>query len=243
MMATCFDPTLMTDDVLVAYSFDPEAVDTAVQSHIQDCVACQEILSTIEQMNTAFIRFDCPTGKQLFEYTIGLLAPADAQAIVSHLQTCTLCQDEYTQVQSTSLPELVPTSPFKALSTLPRLIASLISVALAPPLQPMTQTRAAEVSGEDIIQEYATDALMLSLRQPFGIIPIVIYGGLSAGDGVIARLLHAGSATIAHEVVIHDDAFTFDTITPGVYDLEVICTDRIVTVATLSIPLSNPSEQ
>jgi len=241
MMANCFDPTLMTDDVLAAYSLDPSATDAAVRSHVQQCAVCQEILSTLERENTALIRFDCPSGKRLFEYAVGLLDPVDADVVASHLQICTRCQDEYTQVQSASFPETVATSPFKALSTLPRLVASIVSAAFGSQLQPVSQTRSAKE--EDVIQEYEAGTLMLSLRQLAGTTPIVMHGGLSTGDGVIARLLHAGGTTVAHEVVIQGDAFTFDEVMPGTYDLEVICTDRIVMVATLSIPLHGPSEQ
>ncbi len=97
-MMDCLHEIAPTDEELVAFALDDEALPEEAQSHLAQCEVCQQRLARYQQSHTWLVarlyRSQCPDGMQLSLYCGGEVSPEERQRIASHLLDCPLCMAE-----------------------------------------------------------------------------------------------------------------------------------------------------
>ena len=139
----CSAPPPLTDDQLSAALDAVE--DDGVRSHLVRCAFCAGRLAharALEQRGAgALYRWDCPPAAALRDYHMGLVGPADAATLASHVQRCPRCAAELNELAvflgPDAAPPLTPSRPPapRAWPGLRELVASLMPRAAGPALR------------------------------------------------------------------------------------------------------------
>jgi hypothetical protein len=96
----CKNSIAPTDEELLRFALDGEALSTEAQDHIEGCETCQRRLATYRQANTFLLshlyRSECPTGEELSMYCAGydFLPEEKRIGIANHILDCPLCAAE-----------------------------------------------------------------------------------------------------------------------------------------------------
>ena len=113
-MMDCLNSIAPTDEELISFALDREALPEEANNHLKQCETCQRRLARYEQANAFLIsrlyRSQCPSGEQLSFYSADLLPADQRMRIANHVLDCPLCAAEvaetrgFLQVQDIELP-------------------------------------------------------------------------------------------------------------------------------------------
>src|SRR5689334_4780483 len=145
----CLHEAAPSDEMLVGFALDGEALPENEQKHIEHCPTCQKRLAGYQQSHEAlvarFYRSLCPPGTDLCLYAMGLLSKQERQKIADHLAYCALCSDEveesYSFIQSWPVQVTIPAHPQTPL--IRRIFAALVP---HPQLQLVLRSETQELS-------------------------------------------------------------------------------------------------
>jgi hypothetical protein len=94
----CFDSDAPTDEDLLAFALDDEALPDAKRVHLEQCSICRQRLTSYQKLNDGLVshlyRSRCPNGMQISLYCEDLLPINERMRIASHLLECPLCAIE-----------------------------------------------------------------------------------------------------------------------------------------------------
>ena len=98
MTMDCQNSIAPTDEELLSFALDGEALPGAARTHLEQCATCQQRLTRYEQANAYLIshlyRSQCPTGEQISLYCADLLPEDERMRIATHVLECPLCAAE-----------------------------------------------------------------------------------------------------------------------------------------------------
>jgi hypothetical protein len=94
----CFDSVAPTDEELLAFALEDEALPEAKRLHLEQCSICRQRLAAYHEVNTGLIshlyRRFCPGGTQISLYCADLLSIDERMRIAAHILECPLCAIE-----------------------------------------------------------------------------------------------------------------------------------------------------
>ncbi len=94
----CLNSLAPTDEELISFALDDEALPTEANNHLQQCETCQKRLARYKQANTYLFshlyRSQCPSGQELSLYCADLVPEEDRIRIANHVLDCPLCANE-----------------------------------------------------------------------------------------------------------------------------------------------------
>src|SRR5258707_1069238 len=95
MTMDCQNSIAPTDEELLSFALDGEALPDAARTHLEQCATCQQRLARYEQASAYLIshlyRSQCPTGEQISLYCADLLPENERTRIATHVLECPLC--------------------------------------------------------------------------------------------------------------------------------------------------------
>jgi hypothetical protein len=129
----CFDSVAPTDEELLAFALEDEAMPEVKRLHLEYCSICQQRLTNYQEINAGLVshlfRRLCPNGTQISLYCAELLPGDEQMRIAAHILECPLCAIEVADTrrfmrEAPPIPEPVATSsPFAAIR---RVVGSLV---------------------------------------------------------------------------------------------------------------------
>lgn len=110
----CMQPLAPTDEELLSFALDGEALPKEAKHHLEHCETCKHRLARYEQANTFLLshlyRSQCPSSEQLSFYCAELLPQEERIRVANHILDCPLCFAEaqesrsFLRVQDVPLP-------------------------------------------------------------------------------------------------------------------------------------------
>ena len=104
MTMDCLNSIAPTDEELISFALDEEALPEKANNHLQQCETCQRRLARYKQVNTYLIshlyRKLCPSGEELSLYCADLLPADERVRIANHVIECPLCTAEVAETRS-----------------------------------------------------------------------------------------------------------------------------------------------
>src|SRR6516225_4164455 len=98
IMMDCLNSVAPTDEELISFALDDEALPEEAINHLKQCETCQKRLARYKQTNTFLLshlyRSQCPSGQELSLYCAGLLPDTESIRIANHVLDCPLCANE-----------------------------------------------------------------------------------------------------------------------------------------------------
>lgn len=112
----CLHEAAPSDEMLIGFALDGEALPEHEQNHLEHCPTCQKRVAYYQRSHAAlvarFYRTQCPPGTNLSLFAMGMLQKPERQRITDHLAICPLCSDEveesYSFIQSWPTQVTVP---------------------------------------------------------------------------------------------------------------------------------------
>src|SRR6266513_5681661 len=102
-MMDCLNSIAPTDEELISFALDDEALPTEANNHLQQCETCQTRLARYKQANTYLLshlyRSQCPSGQELSLYCADLLPEEERIRIANHVLDCPLCANEVAETR------------------------------------------------------------------------------------------------------------------------------------------------
>ncbi len=99
----CANSLAPTDEELISFALDDEALPTEVSNHLQQCETCQTRLTRYKQTNAYLLshlyRSQCPSGQELSLYCAGMLSNEESIRIANHILDCPLCANEVAETR------------------------------------------------------------------------------------------------------------------------------------------------
>lgn len=234
------------EETLALYALDPTEVDAAASAHIRACALCRRDVAWLVQVLTAADetrdRVSCPPVEQLTAYALGELHGAEERTVAAHMRACVQCAAE---VALTRQEFPAATAPARApLAALRRVVAVFVSAPSSPALalrdatMDDTEPRVYAADGLEIAIRQVTDGAHRGQR--------VLVGALGASEApptaaLLARLLHlapdqaATAPTLVAEVPVAFDAFEFEAVLSGTYQIEILCADRLIVIGPITV--------
>src|SRR5947207_2579544 len=119
----CLNSIAPTDEELISFALDDEALPAEANNHLQQCETCQKRLATYKQTNTYLLshlyRSQCPSGQELSLYCAGLVSDEDRIRIANHVLDCPLCANEVAEtrqfLRTLDVEQPVPSFSLRAL--------------------------------------------------------------------------------------------------------------------------------
>src|SRR5947209_7654661 len=100
----CLNSIAPTDEELISFALDGEALPEEANDHLQQCETCKRRLAAYKQANAYLLshlyRSQCPSGEKLSLYCADLLPADERTSIASHVKDCPLCATEVEQSRS-----------------------------------------------------------------------------------------------------------------------------------------------
>jgi len=227
----CVSPPELGDRTLLTY-IDGEA-DSQVVAHVEQCPHCREKAHRLahlqDRLTAQLYRLMCPPPRELGEFHLGLLPPAQASAVAQHLAKCPHCTRELAQLKD-YLSELSPTLELGPLEQIKErlrvLVARLVSGGVeGSPLGPPSLAPAfAGVRGEEEEPRcyQAEDVqIVIGIQEDAGQPGHKVFLGLVMGmepSGVKAHLWQAERLVTTVEVDRLGN-FVVPGLAPGSYEL------------------------
>lgn len=94
----CLHPLAPSDEELLSFALDGEALPELKKGHLDQCDICQQRLARYKHVNSALVsqvyRRLCPSGTQLSFYCADLLPADEKTTIAAHILDCPLCAAE-----------------------------------------------------------------------------------------------------------------------------------------------------
>lgn len=129
----CLNDIAPSDEDLIAFALDGEALSQEAKAHLDQCDICQQRLKRYQYTYAALVshlyRGQCPDATELSYYSAGGLSVERRQIIADHILDCPLCQIEveearrYLQEQPVESPVL----PRTAHKLVHRIFATLVA--------------------------------------------------------------------------------------------------------------------
>ena len=99
----CLNSLAPSDEELISFALDDEALPTEADNHLQQCETCQKRLTTYKQTNAYLLshlyRSQCPSGQELSLYCADLVSEEDRIRIGNHVLDCPLCANEVAETR------------------------------------------------------------------------------------------------------------------------------------------------
>jgi hypothetical protein len=99
----CLNSIAPTDEELISFALDDEALPAEAYIHLQQCETCQRRLARYKQANTYLLsnlyRSQCPSGQELSLYCADLVSEEDRIRIANHVLDCPLCAKEVAETR------------------------------------------------------------------------------------------------------------------------------------------------
>jgi len=99
----CLNSLAPSDEELISFALDDEALPTEADNHLQQCETCQKRLTTYKQTNAYLLshlyRSQCPSGQELSLYCADLVSEEDRIRIGNHVLDCPLCTNEVAETR------------------------------------------------------------------------------------------------------------------------------------------------
>lgn len=237
-MSQPVDANHLPQEILAAYALRLGTVNQEFVQHIEQCEICTREVTTMISLQYTLkkkiFRFDCPSEEKLVTYALHSLPLWERTAIKAHLQNCRYCIEEVRVIQQT---EEEASSPFSTLWE----AAHRIKAALLPQL-PQYSFRDLEEAGEPrpTLSTFTVDEVTVRLSRSKGKQEkFFLTGMLESPSGLAVRLLQVTEtqpSVLISEVLIETDGF-FDLglVSPGIYQLEVLLSDRLIEIGSLHI--------
>lgn len=100
----CLNSIAPTDEELISFALDGEALPEEANNHLEQCETCKRRLARYEQTNAFLVsrlyRSQCPSGEQLSLYSANLLPADQSIHIANHVLDCPLCAAEVAETRS-----------------------------------------------------------------------------------------------------------------------------------------------
>ncbi len=250
----CQNSIAPTDEELLSFALDGEALPDAAKTHFEQCATCQQRLARYEQANAYLIshlyRSQCPTGEQISLYCADLLPENECMSIATHVSECPLCAAE---VEDTRRFLRVPDIELPAPSLSPRTLVRRIFATrvVRPQLQFAVRGDASETTWPRQFKAESVD-LSLHLSRTSSGEPMLL-GILTSTDptesvdaleGVPAELYNAplnvdgdepSAAPLLHTQVDDLGNIVFKPVSPGAYVLIIYLPNREMVIDGLTI--------
>ncbi|HEV2581437.1 MAG TPA: hypothetical protein VGT44_11360 [Ktedonobacteraceae bacterium] len=158
-----------SDEDLIAYALDGEALSQEAQAHLDQCDICQQRLKRYQHTHNALVsqlyRVLCPDAADLNYYSAGGLSEERRQTIAAHLLDCPLCQRDVEEARAYLREQPVELfAPFsESVLSSPRALARRIYATLVarPQMQFVLRSDAQPSAWP---RQYKADAVDLSLH-------------------------------------------------------------------------------
>ena len=127
----CLNSMAPTDEELISFALDGEALPEEANNHLQQCETCKQRLAAYKQANVYLLshlyRSQCPSGEQLSLYCADLLPADERMSIASHVKDCPLCATEVEQSRSFLRMDIeIPASSFSLRALLHPIFATRV---------------------------------------------------------------------------------------------------------------------
>ena len=161
----CLNSKAPTDEELISFALDDEALPAEANNHLQQCETCQKRLASYKQVNTYLLshlyRSQCPSGEELSLYCADLLPTEERVRIANHILDCPLCTNEVTETRKflRTLDVELPVSSFS-----PRALLRPIFATRVLRTQPQFAMRGGDASETPWPRHYNAEAVDLSLH-------------------------------------------------------------------------------
>src|SRR5256886_11504490 len=103
-MMDCLNSIAPTDEELISFALDDEALPAEANNHLQQCETCQKRFARYKQANTYLLshlyRSQCPSGQELSLYCADLVPMEDRLRIANHVLDCPLCANEVAETRA-----------------------------------------------------------------------------------------------------------------------------------------------
>ena len=100
----CLNSLAPSDEELLSFALDDEALPTEANNHLQQCETCQKRLTTYKQTNAYLLshlyRSQCPSGQEISLYCADLVSEEDRIRIANHVLDCPLCANEVAETRA-----------------------------------------------------------------------------------------------------------------------------------------------
>ncbi len=165
----CFNSLAPTDEELISFALDDEALPAEANNHLQQCETCQKRLTIYKQTNAYLLshlyRSQCPSGQELSLYCADLLPADESVRIANHVLDCPLCAQEVAETRAflRTLDVELPAPVFS-----PRSLFRPIFATRVFHTQPQFAVRGSSDSAESQWpRQYKADTVDLSLHLSF----------------------------------------------------------------------------
>lgn len=244
------------DEALAAYALRPEASDSSLAQHIAGCEICRGHIAWMRGLLGTMQRIECPSVEQLEAYALGELGEADSLTVAAHLRRCDQCTAELAATRAflDAAPAMIPelaaanggTGAFSPMTSLRRIFGALAHP--TPAAEGAFVVRDA-LDAEERSWTFIAEDIKLTLGQEADEAhrgKYVLFGKLypntseqgapAAPVPISSRLLRISDAepVLVAEVPLERNAFQFDNVPAGSYQIEVLLPDRLIVLATIT---------
>jgi anti-sigma factor RsiW len=128
----CLHDAAPSDEQLIGFALDGEALPEDAQEHLAHCTVCQQRIAHYQKSYTSLAthlyRSQCPPGMDLSLYAMDLLSPKERKRIANHVADCPLCSAEIEETYSfmQSWPAAVAVHSPARLPLVRRIFATLV---------------------------------------------------------------------------------------------------------------------
>jgi hypothetical protein len=227
-------PPLTEDEISSAVDGRPPR---HARAHLRRCPSCARRVAEARRFESSLSgtlhRFDCPPAQRLGDYTFGMLDDTGAREIMLHLERCSRCAAEVTELRAFMQAESLEAQPDadEAMARVarprrirfPRIALDDI-IATFSPRSPALAYRGASISREPIVAEAGDLVISLELR-PVAAGQVEVTGMLAALDpdrwvGALALLWMEGEVRAAAPLD-ENGGFTLEPLPPGAATLRI----------------------
>jgi hypothetical protein len=215
---------------------------SGVVNHVKGCSHCasqvQAYAAAQHGFTRTFFRFKCPDPEELGEYELGLTSAEQRVAIASHVVECPRCSEDLRTLREYLAAPTEPDPEAGVLDRLRRLVATATSPA------PGAAYAGLRASGGAGTRTYRAGGVTVSLSSTppdhqgrASLDGLILHDNAPASDlGGIEVVLQAPNQ-VTHVAAIDDlGSFTFESVLPGTYHLEVRLPHEVVVIEALSLP-------
>lgn len=165
----CLNSLAPTDEELISFALDDEALPVEANNHLQQCEICQRRLTIYKQTNeyllSHFYRSQCPGGQELSLYCANLLPEEESIRIANHVLDCPLCANEVAETRTflRTLDIQLPEPAFSLRAIVHPIFATRVFLG-----QPQFAVRGEKVSSKTSWpRQYKAETVDLSLHLSF----------------------------------------------------------------------------
>lgn len=234
-MDQCSAPPQLTEDQLSA-TLDGEA-EAPIADHLARCPWCASRLEQVrhaeQRLVATLYRWNCPSPAQLGEHHLGLLSPAESDAIIAHLDECPQCAAELRDLRDflADAPESPAPAPAERPRRSPiRRIQELVAQIVPSPLGLAVRSGLASTP---LLASAGGNMLMITV-EPSDNPNLALIGHLAAQEaerwyGALVEL-HQIDDLVAAAFLDDSGGFRCEPIPPGPIRLRISAADGVAIV-------------